>query len=178
MYKQKQITRRDFVKITAMAAAGAASVIRSRPVMAQEKGDRPTQAPGVTVLNPQNRVPVSFIIDDSTCLVNMAHFGIPHFATAWPDRYKQDWRKLPREIPDSFVRKFGQWCREHGVKGKYTIVPYPACVGWMDRCLPGWSQKELDDSLKLVREFMLPDWDIHPEMISHTWVINIKTGRP
>ncbi len=48
----------------------------------------------------------------------------------------------------------------------------------MDRCLPGWSQKELDDSLKLVREFMLPDWDIHPEMISHTWVINIKTGRP
>ena len=178
MYKQKQITRRDFVKITAMAAAGAASVIRSRPVMAQDKGERPTQADGVTVLNPQNRVPMSFIIDDSTCLVNMAHFGIPHFATAWPDRYKQDWRSLPREIPDSFVRKFGQWCREHKVKGKYSIVPYPACVGWMDRCLPGWSQKELDDSLKLVRELMLPDWDIHPEMISHTWVINIKTGRP
>jgi len=178
MYKQKHITRRDFVKITAMAAAGAASVIRSRPVMAQDKGERPTQAADVTVLNPQNRVPVSFIIDDSTCLVNMAHFGIPHFATAWPDRYKQDWKKLPREIPDSFVRKFGQWCREHGVKGKYTIVPYPACVGWMDRCLPGWSQKELDDSLKLVRELMLPDWDIHPEMISHTWVIDIKTGRP
>ena len=178
MYKQKQITRRDFVKITAMAAAGAAFVIRSRPVIAQDKGERPVQAAGVTVLNPQNRVPMSFIIDDSTCLVNMAHFGIPHFATAWPDRYKQDWRSLPREIPDSFVRKFGQWCREHKVKGKYSIVPYPACVGWMDRCLPGWSQKELDDSLKLVREFMLPDWDIHPEMISHTWVINIKTGRP
>ncbi len=166
------------MKITALATAGAASVIRSRPVMAQDKGQRPTQAAAVTVLNPQNRVPLSFIIDDSTCLVNMAHFGIPHFATAWPDRYKQDWRKLPREIPDSFVRKFGQWCHEHKVKGKYSIVPYPACVGWMDRCLPGWSQKELDDSLKLVRELMMPDWDIHPEMISHTWVINTKTGRP
>ena len=175
---QNQINRRDFMKITALAAAGAASVIRSRQAVAQDKGQRPTQAAAVTVLNPQNRVPLSFIIDDSTCLVNMAHFGIPHFATAWPDRYKQDWRKLPREIPDSFVRKFGQWCHEHGVKGKYTIVPYPACVGWLDRCLPGWSQKELDDSLKLVRELMLPDWDIHPEMISHTWVINTKTGRP
>ncbi len=178
MYKQKQITRRDFVKITAMAAAGAASVIRSKPVMAQDKGERPTQADGVTVLNPQNRVPVSFIIDDSTCLVNMAYFGIPQFADAMQDRYKQDWRSLPREIPDSFVRKFGQWCREHKVKGKYSIVPYPACVGWLDRCLPGWTNKELDDSLKLVREFMMPDWDIHPEMISHTWVINTKTGRP
>jgi hypothetical protein len=178
MYNQNILSRRDFMKITALATAGAASVIRSRPAIAQDKGQRPTQSASVTVLNPQNRVPLSFIIDDSTCLVNMAHFGIPHFATAWPDRYKQDWRKLPREIPDSFVRKFGQWCHEHKVKGKYSIVPYPACVGWMDRCLPGWTQKELDDSLKLVRELMLPDWDIHPEMISHTWVINTKTGRP
>ena len=178
MYTQNILSRRDFMKIATLATAGAASVTRSRPALAQDKGERPMQAAGVTVLNPQNRVPLSFIIDDSTCLVNMAHFGIPHFATAWPERYKQDWRKLPREIPDSFVRKFGQWCHEHNVKGKYSIVPYPACVGWLDRCLPGWSQKELDDSLKLVRELMLPDWDIHPEMISHTWVINTKTGRP
>ena len=161
-----------------MATAGASSIIRSKPAIAQDIGQRPTQDDGVTVLNPLNRVPLSFIIDDSTCLVNMAHFGIPHFATAWPERYKQDWKSLPREIPDSFVRKFGQWSREHNIKGKYSIIPYPACVGWLDRCLPGWSQKELDDSLKLVRELMLPNWDIHPEMISHTWVINTKTGRP
>ena len=27
-------------------------------------------------------------------------------------------------------------------------------------------------------ELMLPDWDIHPEMISHTRVVDIRTGRP
>jgi len=175
---RKEINRRDFLKVTALAAAGVQLAVNSMPAVAQDKGERPKQAGDVTVLNPQNRVPVSFIIDDSTCLVNLAHFGIPHFAEAWPDRYKQDWRSLPREIPDSFVRKFGQWCREHKVKGKYTIVPYPACVGWMDRDIPGWSKKELDDSLKLVRELMMPDWDIHPEMVTHTWVINTRTGRP
>ncbi|HEC03061.1 MAG TPA: twin-arginine translocation signal domain-containing protein, partial [Phycisphaerales bacterium] len=178
MSKQEIVNRRDFLQKTAAAAIGAGSALRTVGTMAQPRGERPEIADDVTVLNPQNRVPMSFIIDDSTCLVNMAHFGIPHFATAWPERYKQDWRSLPREIPDSFVRKFGQWCREHGIKGKYSIVPYPACVGWLDRCLPGWSQKDLDDSLKLVRDLMLPDWDIHPEMISHTWVINTKTGRP
>jgi hypothetical protein len=178
MRKLNRINRRDFLKVTVLATAGAGSVLHNRRAIAQDKGLRPEQSGDVTVLNPQNRVPVSFIIDDSTCLVNLAHFGIPHFAEAWPDRYKQDWRSLPREIPDSFVRKFGQWCREHGVKGKYSIVPYPACVGWMDRDLPGWSKKELDDSLKLVRELMMPDWDIHPEMITHTWVINTRTGRP
>ncbi|MHC4629238.1 MAG: twin-arginine translocation signal domain-containing protein, partial [Planctomycetota bacterium] len=154
MSEKETVDRRDFLQKTAAAALGAGSAMYAAAATGQPKGERPTISSDVTVLNPQNRVPVSFIIDDSTCLVNMAHFGIPHFATAWPDRYKQDWRSLPREIPDSFVREFGQWCREHGVKGKYSIVPYPACVGWLDRCLPGWSQKELDDSLKLVRDFM------------------------
>lgn len=142
-------------------------------------GERPPPPPaGVSVLNPRGRVPVSLIIDDSTCLVNLAHFCIPHFAEVYPERYQQDWRKLPREIPDSFVRKFGEWCREKGVKGKYSIVPYPACVGWVDRDMPGWSRRELLDSVKLVRDFMMVDWDIHPEMITHTFAIDTKTGRP
>lgn len=132
------------------------------------------------VLLPRNRVPLSFVIDDSTCLVNMGHFCTPQFAEALPERkeYKKPWRTWPREIPDSFVRSFGQWCAEHSVKGKYSIVPNPACVGWLDRELPGWSRRELQDSLKLVRELMVPNWDIHPEMITHTRVINLKTGRP
>jgi len=175
---QKTITRRSFLKMAAIATAAAKVSLHSVPAISQDKGERPKQAGDVTVLNPQNRVPMSFIIDDSTCLVNMAHFGIPQFAEAFPDSYKQDWKKLPREIPDSFVRKFGQWCREHKVKGKYTIVPYPALVGWLDRGLPGWSKNELQESIKLVREFMMPDWDIHPEMLSHTRVIDTKTGRP
>ncbi len=173
-----EVTRRDFVKIAALTAAGAKSILDAMPASAQERADRPLQHADVMVLNPQNRVPVSFIIDDSTCLVNLAHFGIPQFAEVFPNNYKQDWKKLPREIPDAFVRKFGQWCREHNVKGKYSIVPYPALVGWLDRDLPGWSKKELEDSIKLVREFMMPDWDIHPEMVTHTWVIDTKTGRP
>ena len=125
-------------------------------------------------------MPLSFIIDDSTCLVNMGRFCMPQLATAWPDRaeYEKPWKTWPAEIPDTFVREFGQWCAEHGVKGKYSVVPYPACVGWLDRELPGWSRQELGASLQLVRELMVPNWDIHPEMITHTRVIDLHTGRP
>ncbi|RMF39478.1 MAG: hypothetical protein D6753_13700, partial [Planctomycetota bacterium] len=134
----------------------------------------------VTLELPCNRVPLSFIIDDSTCLVNMGKFCMPQFAAAYPTRndYQKPWREWPSEIPDSFVREFGMWCAEQGVRGKYSIVPYPACVGWLDRFLPGWSQQELDASLQLVRELMVPNWDIHPEMITHTRVIDLQTGRP
>jgi hypothetical protein len=168
--------RREFMRLAALGTIG--SQLMPEWTFAQMSGERPKMPENVKVLNPRSRVPVSFIIDDSTCLVNLAHFCIPQFAEVFPDRYKQDWKSLPREIPDAFVRKFGEWCHEHGVKGKYSIVPYPACVGWIDRDIPGWSKKELDASLDLVRKLMMPDWDIHPEMITHTWVIDTKTGRP
>ena len=173
-----QISRRNFNKNMSLATAAAGIGLYADHLFAQDAGQRPAKRSAeVQVLNPRNRIPISLIIDDSTCLVNMAHFGIPQFAQVFPDRYKQNWRALPREIPDSFVRKFGEWCHENGVKGKYSIVPYPACVGWVDRELPGWSLKELEDSLDLVRTLITPDWDIHPEMVSHTRVIDTKTGR-
>ncbi len=171
----RNVTRRDFLATTSALTAGLLVPSRS---MAQEPGDRPPKPEGVEVLNPHGRVPVGLIIDDSTCLVNLAHFCIPQFAEVFPDRYTQPWKTLPREIPDAFVRKFGEWCHEHGVKGKYSVIPYPACVGWLDRDLPGWSKAELRASLDLVRTLMAPDWDLHPELMTHTWAINTKTGRP
>jgi hypothetical protein len=165
--------------VSRSSGAAPAAPAATPPPNRVPAGERPPPPPpGVRVVNPRGRVPVSFIIDDSTCLVNFAHFAVPQFAEVFPDRYLQDFRKMPREIPDAFVRKFTDWCRAHGVKGKYSIVPYPACVGWIDRDLPGWTKRELDASLRVVREHVVPDWDIHPEMVSHTWAIDIRTGRP
>ncbi len=76
------------------------------------------------------------------------------------------------------MRKFGEWAAAQGVKGKYSIVPYPACVGRLDRLLPGWTQRELNESLELVRTVMAPNWDLHPEMVTHTRVIDLRTGHP
>lgn len=124
---------------------------------------------------------MGWIIDDSTCLVNLNRFAMPQFDLTYGGKnpvYRRNWRQWPSEIPDAFVRKFGEWCAEQGVKGKYSIVPYPACVGRLDRFLPGWSKAELDASLDLVRTLMMPNWDIHPEMVTHTRVIDLRTGQP
>ena len=176
-------SRRRFLQTAgASVTAGLAlppTVLTPPPAVAQEAGRRPPKTPaGIRVINPRGRVPVSLIIDDSTCLVNLAHFGIPQFHEVFPDQYPQPWKILPREIPDAFVRRFGEWCAERGIKGKYSLIPHPACAGWLDRDLPGWSKQELKASLELVRTLMAPNWDIHPEMVSHTWAIDTRTGRP
>jgi hypothetical protein len=173
------LTRRRFLQQSSLAVAGAAAA--GSTLFAQVPGERPPRSPDVTVVNPRNRVPIGLIIDDSTCLVNLNRFAIPQFDQAFGGKnptYHRQWRAWPEEIPDSFVRKFGEWCAENGVKGKYSVVPYPACVGRIDRILPGWTQRELDESIKLVRELMMPNWDIHPEMVTHTRVIDVKTGHP
>ncbi|MDQ3621469.1 MAG: hypothetical protein M3463_03145 [Verrucomicrobiota bacterium] len=177
----RKFSRREFVRSSAGTLACLGTLLESPSLFAQASGERPARAAGVTVLNPRDRVPVGLIIDDSTCLVNLNRFAMPQFdatfAGANPS-YHQGWRDWPVEIPDSFVRRFGEWSREHGVKGKYSIVPFPACVGRVDRLLPGWTRRELEESLELVRTLMLPNWDIHPEMVTHTRVIDTKTGHP
>lgn len=165
------MNRRKFIRNSAISA------LSIKP-MAESFQHAKATGSSIEILNPLGRVPVSMIIDDSTSLVNMAHYGIPQFAEVFPDNYKQDWRKLPREIPDSFVMEFMEWCDSKGVKGKYSMVPYPACTGWLHRFIPGWSNEELKNSLDLVRNEVTRNWDIHPEMISHTRVIDIKTGLP
>ncbi len=174
----QHISRRAFLKAT--GALAAAPVLATATRVPGGPFAASAADPVCEVLNPRMRVPLSFIIDDSTCLVNMGRFCMPQFEAAWPDRaeYKKPWKSWPAEIPDAFLREFGQWCATQGVKGKFSVVPAPACVGWLDRELPGWSRGELLSSLQLVRELMVPDWDIHPEMITHTRVIDVKSGRP
>ena len=177
----KPWNRRRFVQNSATALLAGAGTGMISNSWGQSAGERPPRPDGVAVLNPRNRVPTGLIIDDSTCLVNTNKFAMPQFDEAYGHAnpvYHRNWREWPNEIPDSFVRKFGEWCAGQGVKGKYSIVPYPACVGRLDRQLPGWSQKDLKDSIELVRTVILPNWDIHPEMVTHTRVIDLKTGHP
>ncbi len=172
------LDRRQFLSL---AAGSAAAALSAEWVSGQIPGKRPERDASISVLNPRDRVPVSVIIDDSTCLVNLNKFAMPQFDEAFAGAnpsYKKNWREWPSEIPDSFVRRFGTWAAENGVKGKYSIVPQPACVGRIDRLLPGWSGAELASSIRCVQEVMMPNWDIHPEMATHTRILDLKTGHP
>jgi hypothetical protein len=110
----------------------------------------------------------------------MGAFCMPQFRAAFPQNpnYWKPWKSWPRDIPSDFVREFGDFCVEQGVRGKYSMVPYPACVGWLDRDLPGWSKQDLAESLQIHRDLIAPRFDLTPEMVTHTRVIDIKTNRP
>jgi len=117
--------------------------------------------------NPLCRVPVSMILDDSCPVVNLSHFWIKL-------REKRSTADMPVEIPVSFLRKFGEWCTKHRVKGKFSFVPMPGGLGTIDLGLPGFPKAHLDEWIDAAKEIIWPNFDFTPEMITHCQVVDLS----
>ena len=123
-----------------------------------------------------DRVPLSIIFDDSTVLVNLNYFFMRDRNLV--DGENRRWQEVPVVHPESFVREFAEWCLEHGVRGKFSVVPCPAALGRIDEGLPLFSKAQQDSWLQMCREVITPAYDITPEMITHTVVVDPKTCKP
>lgn len=123
-----------------------------------------------------DRVPLSIIIDDSAPLLNLNYFWIRDRNEDTGESRR--WEDIPVVIPESFTREWGEWCRENGVKGKFSVVPCPAGLGRIDEGLDLFGQRQLDSWLHMCREVFVPNFDITPEMLTHTHVLDLKTMKP
>ncbi len=123
-----------------------------------------------------DRVPVSIIIDDSSALVNLNYFFLRDRNAHRGEQ--QRWEDVPVVTPESFTREWAEWCGEHGVRGKFSVVPNPAGIGRVDQGLPLFGQAQLESWLKMCREVIVPSFDITPEMLTHTYVLDLETLRP
>ena len=81
-------------------------------------------------------------------------------------------------IPESFTREWAEWCLASGVKGKYSVVPCPAGIGRIDHGLPLFDRPQLDSWLAMCREVIVPHFDITPEMLTHTFILDLETLQP
>ncbi|HEX6971498.1 MAG TPA: hypothetical protein VF234_04715 [Limnochordia bacterium] len=123
-----------------------------------------------------DRVPLSLIIDDSAPLINLNYFFIRDRNAHTGENRR--WEDIPVVIPESFTREFAEWCQEHGVRGKFSVVPCPAGLGRIDEGLPLFGSAQLESWLAMCREVIAPIFDITPEMLTHTFVLDLATMRP
>jgi len=123
-----------------------------------------------------DRVPLSIIFDDSTLLVNLNYFFMRDRNLV--DGENRRWEDVPVVHPESFTREFAEWCLEHGVRGKFSVVPCPAALGRIDEGLPLFSRAQQESWLRMCRELIVPAFDITPEMMTHTVVVNPQTCQP
>ena len=143
----------------------------------------------IHVANPLGRAPLALIIDDSCPLINLGAYWIEqrhawrekHHPNTPPGEWEGDPSRLAtlgRTIPTDFLKRWGDWCGENGVKGKFSVIPVPAGLGRIDQNLPGFSQPELRGWLDVARQVIAPNFDLTPEMLTHTAVLDLETLRP
>ncbi len=181
------LTRREFLATASLGAVGLGAQdgpqSSSAPPLAAA-GSAPAFRP--RVCNPLLRTPLSLIIDDSCPVINKAWFWIQqrhdwrlrHHPEQRPEGWEIHYDKLdrmPRTIPAFFAAEWGEWCGQQGIRGKFSLVPFPAGVGRVDRDFPGFPERELRDWLRVVRDVIRPGFDITPEMLTHTRVVDLKT---
>ena len=178
----ENISRRRF--ITSLTTAG---VVSSGAGLIQSAETVPGAAPlKANVCNPLLRTPLSLIIDDSCPVINKAYYWIkqrhdwrlrncPETRPSGWEIYYDKLDKMPNAIPAAFAARWGEWCVEQGIRGKFSIVPFPAGVGRVDKGFPGFPESELVDWLRVAKETIWRNFDLTPEMLSHTRVVDLKT---
>lgn len=81
-------------------------------------------------------------------------------------------------VPASFVRKFSSVTRKYGVRGKFSVVPIPACLGRLDRRICGLTSREQKSFIKAIHDHVMPDFSLTPEILTHFLAWNDRYKAP
>lgn len=173
--------RRDFLRSTATLGAGvvAGSTLGcAAPAEPPGSSDTGTETESVAksgydpaaFWSSQPRLPIALIVDDPMPCVNPLYY------------FRLQVRKKPepahtKTIPVSFLEQFAELVAGHGVRGDFTVVPYPAGIGSIAKGLPGFPDAELERWLDLVRRHLRDGFDIHPEILTHTMALDLETRK-
>ena len=79
-------------------------------------------------------------------------------------------------MPNALARKFADLCDQYGVRGKFSVLPMPCCLGSIDEKLNRVPQRHLTEFLKIVRDRIAPRFDITPEILTHLAAYRLTGG--
>lgn len=79
-------------------------------------------------------------------------------------------------MPNSLVRDFAELCDEYGVRGKFSVLPMPCCLGGIDGKLNHVPSRHLSEFLAIVRSRIAPRFDITPEILTHLAAYRLEGG--
>ncbi len=136
-------------------------------------------APAATSAPPNGAsrsLPVTLIIDDPAPCINVFWWHVA-------ERQKTDKPTLKsgepvvRDVPVTFAAELAEVLRRRGIKGKFTVLPYPAGLGSIAQGLPGYPRADVDRWLAIVRREIAPRMDITPEILTHAKAIDLATHK-
>ncbi len=152
----KTVSRRRLLGQTGTAVTAGVLSTALGKAPAQEARATPIGTPSLS-----GKTPIALIIDDGSP-VDPLFYELPGYETPF---------LVPREFTQRVVETFDRF----DMRGKFTVIPMPSCLGRVDQTLKRVPADHLADWLKLVREGIAPRFDITPEFLTHMQAYNLKT---
>ncbi|MFC1525967.1 hypothetical protein ACFL6X_04050 [Candidatus Latescibacterota bacterium] len=119
-------------------------------------------------------LPITILIDDPAPLINVYWWHAHEREPAGPPT-QDSGEPVERLIPTDFLRQFVDVIERRGVRGKFSVLPYPAGLGPIDEGWPGCDRGALEEWLDLVRQRVTPLMDITPEILTHARAVDLET---
>lgn len=115
-------------------------------------------------------VPIALNIDDPAPIISVYYDHITTHLTA-------DGRPLAKTIPNSFLNAFCDIIEQHGIRGKFSVVPQPANRGDITKEIPGYDHALLKEWLDTVKTRVCPHFSVCPEMLTHHMAVDLSSRK-
>ena len=119
-------------------------------------------------------IPISFIVDDPAPLINVYYWHVAGRSEDGTAVLKSG-EPVVRDVPVDFIRRFADVIERRGIRGKFSVLPFPAGLGPITDGWPGCDKKGLEDWLSVARERVMPQMDITPEILTHARAVDLET---
>lgn len=107
-------------------------------------------------------IPLTLIIDDPAPCINVYWWHVEERQkTGKPTA--ESGEPIVRDVPVAFAAELAEVLRRRGIKGKFTVLPYPAGLGSIAQGLNGYSQADVERWLTIVRREIAPAWTSRPK---------------
>jgi hypothetical protein len=161
-HKEKICSRRALLKQAGMGLAAGLWMTGRGASRAEEPKKSASSGPHAFLRTQAGKIPFSLIIDDGSP-VDPLFYEIPGYET-------------PYLVPLEFVQRVAETFDHFDLRGKFTLIPMPSCLGRLDQSLKRVPQAHLEGFLKVMRERIAPRFDITPEFLTHLRAYDLKTG--
>ncbi|GEM_PF-6694699 len=99
----------------------------------------------------------------------------PHQRQRTAPQWHGVWRRVGHSRT-AFLEDFARWVVQTPVRGKFSVLPHPAGLGPITSGWEGYSRHELAAWLAIVRDRLMPRFDVTPEVLTHTRALDLASG--
>jgi hypothetical protein len=119
-------------------------------------------------------IPITLIVDDPAPLINVYWWhAAEHQQSGNPTLNSGE--PVAKAVPVGFLDQFAEAIERWGMRGKFTVLPYPAGLGKISEGWQGCDTRALSQWIETTRSRVMPLMDITPEILTHAKALNLAT---